>query len=139
MRERSGGWWVVSCLIVLGCDTGAKPERRVGASDLPGASVTFDGEGWQSAPFPTLEQCSGDEEPVRWIKVEGKGKSEGLLLAHPLGRIPDQVLAYIALDEDGCQSTPAGGETLVIDYVGPEEVRVHNKTQELFYLRVVLR
>ena len=133
--------WVGLCGIIalsFGCPGTSKTERKVGMSDLPSASETEDGLGWQSAPFPTMDECAEGDGP-RWLKLEAKSDSEGLVIDHPLGRRPELVMPYIAFFADGCGSTPGGGDTLVIDYVGDTTIKVHNNTEETSYLRLLLR
>jgi hypothetical protein len=126
------GLWSTS-----GCDNTSSVERKVRPDELPAAGMTDDGEGWQSAPFPAAKDCGGSGG--EWIKLKGKDKSEGLVIPHPLGRVPSMILSYLSFHADGCGSTLGAGDMLVIDYVDDREIKVHNNTEEYYYLRLMLR
>ena len=97
----------------VGCSNADKTEKAIMAGDLPTSGDAADGQGWESAPFPSADDCAENKDG--WLKLEGRGKSEGLVITHELGRVPSLLLAYTSAKASGCGSTlGAGGHTITV-------------------------
>lgn len=120
----------------FGCSAGAKSEKAIKADDLPESGEAADGAGWETASFPNADDCA--EDGSRWLKLDRKSKSEGLLIAHELGRVPSLILSYTSPNASGCGSTLGAGDSVIIDYADEEKVKIHNNTNSAVYVRLVL-
>ncbi len=120
----------------FGCSSGAKSEKAIRGDDLPGAGEAADGAGWETAAFPNADECA--EGRARWLKLDRKSESEGLVIAHELGRLPAVIMSYTSPNASGCASTVGAGESVIIDYADAENVKIHNNTSVAVYVRLVL-
>ncbi len=121
----------------FGCANPNKTERAVDSEELPGAGEAADGTGWQTAPFPTADDCA--EKKPSWLKLESKARSDGLVVGHDLGRVPDVVLPYTSPAESGCGSNLGAANTVIIDYADEQHVKIRNSGTEVVYVRLVLQ
>lgn len=108
---------------------GAAEDRLVPLTELPCNRTNAEGA-WESHPFPPISdvQCY-------WLEFRGCSRYQ---FEHPLGRAPAQVLGYTSFDQDGSFSTPASGNSFVVEEVSESSVTIRNAQNQLFYLRLVL-
>lgn len=107
---------------------GAAEDRLVPLTELP-CSMTTEGV-WQSHPFPPISDAQ-----CYWLEFRGCSKYQ---VEHPLGRAPLQVLGYTSFDQNGSFSTPASGNSFVVEAVSDSSVTIRNAQNQLFYLRLTL-
>ena len=107
---------------------GATEDRLVPLTELP-CSMTSEGV-WQSHPFPPISDAQ-----CYWLEFRGCSKYQ---VEHPLGRAPFKVLGYTSFDQDGSFSTPASGNSFVVEEVSDSSVTIRNAQNQLFYLRLTL-
>lgn len=107
---------------------GAAEDRLVPLTELP-CSMTTEGV-WQSHPFPPISDAQ-----CYWLEFRGCSKYQ---VEHPLGRAPFQVLGYTSFDQNGSFSTPASGNSFVVEEVSDSSVTIRNSQNQLFYLRLTL-
>jgi len=107
---------------------GAAEDRLVPLTELP-CSMTTEGV-WQSHPFPPISDAQ-----CYWLEFRGCSKYQ---VEHPLGRAPFQVLGYTSFDQNGSFSTPASGNSFVVEEVTDSSVTIRNAQNQLFYLRLTL-
>jgi hypothetical protein len=108
---------------------GAAEDRSVPLTDLPCNMTSAEGV-WESHPFPPISDAQ-----CYWLEFRGCSKYQ---VEHPLGRAPVQVLAYTSFDQDGSFSTPASGNSFVVQEVSESSVTIRNAQNQLFYLRLTL-
>jgi len=108
---------------------GAAEDRPVPLAELPCSMTSAEGS-WESHPFPPIS-----DEQCYWLEFRGCSKYQ---VEHPLGRAPVQVLGYTSFDEDGSFSTPASGNSFVVEEVSDSTVTIRNAQNQLFYLRLTL-
>lgn len=121
----------------FGCVNANKAERAVDSNELPWSGEAADGAGWQTAPFPTADDCA--EKKASWLKLESKARSDGLVIAHDLGRAPDVVLPYTSPAASGCASKLGADDTVIIEYADEQHVKIRNNGTEVVYVRLVLQ
>jgi len=107
---------------------GAAEDRLVPLTELP-CSMTTEGV-WQSHPFPPISDAQ-----CYWLEFRGCSKYQ---VEHPLGRAPVEVLGRTSFDQDGSFSTPASGNSFVLEEVSESSVTIRNAQNQLFYLRLTL-
>jgi len=107
---------------------GAAEDRLVLLTELP-CSMTTEGV-WQSHPFPPISDAQ-----CYWLEFRGCSRYQ---VEHPLGRAPFQVLGYTSFDQNGSFSTPASGNSFVVEEVTDSSVTIRNAQNQLFYLRLTL-
>lgn len=108
---------------------GAAEDRPVPLTDLPCNMTSAEGV-WESHPFPPISDAQ-----CYWLEFRGCSKYQ---VQHPLGRAPVQVLGYTSFDQDGSFSTPASGNSFVVQEVSDSTVTIRNAQNQLFYLRLTL-
>lgn len=107
---------------------GAAEDRLVPLAELP-CRMTTEGV-WESHPFPPISDAQ-----CYWLEFRGCSKYQ---VEHTLGRAPLQVLGYTSFDRDGRFSTPASGNSFVVEAVSESSVTIRNAQNQLFYLRLTL-
>ncbi len=108
---------------------GAAEDRLVPLAELPCSMTSAEGV-WESHPFPPIADAQ-----CYWLEFRGGSKYQ---VEHPLGRAPVNVLGYTSFDQDGSFSTPASGNSFVIEDVSESSVTIRNAQNQLFYLRLTL-
>jgi len=108
---------------------GDAEDRRVQLTDLP-CSMTDAGGVWYSHPFPPISDAQ-----CYWLEFRGCSQYQ---IEHPLGRAPVQIVGYTSFDQDGSFSTPASGNSFVVQEVSDSTVTIRNAQNQLFYLRLTL-
>ncbi|MGB5374818.1 MAG: hypothetical protein WBM75_06935 [Polyangiales bacterium] len=108
---------------------GDAEDRPVPLTDLP-CSMTDAGGVWYSHPFPPISDAQ-----CYWLEFRGCSQYQ---IEHPLGRAPVQIVGYTSFDQDGSFSTPASGNSFVVQEVSDSTVTIRNAQNQLFYLRLTL-
>jgi hypothetical protein len=108
---------------------GDAEDRLVQRTDLP-CSMTDAGGVWYSHPFPPISDAQ-----CYWLEFRGCSQYQ---IEHPLGRAPVQIVGYTSFDQDGSFSTPASGNSFVVQEVSDSTVTIRNAQNQLFYLRLTL-
>jgi len=108
---------------------GDSEDRRVPLSELPCNRTDANGV-WESHPFPPFES-----EECNWLEFRGCSTYE---IEHPLGRKPIDAIGWTAFNADGYFSTPASGNSFVVDGASDSTIIIRNAQNQLFYLRLVL-
>ena len=108
---------------------GDAEDRPVQLTDLP-CSMTDAGGVWYSHPFPPISDAQ-----CYWLEFRGCSQYQ---IEHPLGRAPVQIVGYTSFDQDGSFSTPASGNSFVVQEVSDSTVTIRNAQNQLFYLRLTL-
>ncbi len=124
----------LSLLGLLGLACGGGPcgdaeDRLVPLSELPCSRTSTEGV-WESHPFPPVSDAQ-----CYWLEFRGCSQYE---FEHPLGRAPLQILGYTSFDQDGSFSTPASGNSFVVEEVSESTVTIRNAQSQFFYLRLTL-
>ncbi len=122
------------------CTLGSIEPRAVTLAELPCSGVDLATGAWFSAPFPVSpdEDGMGDggtSGMCGWLPF---GRREQLTVEHDLGRVPSIVLIYLAFRESGVGGTLASGDLARIMAVDVGEIVLENRTDEGFYLRLVV-
>jgi hypothetical protein len=135
MRMTKIGWTVALALLgLLGAACGGGPcgdaeDRLVPLTELPCNRTNAEGV-WESHPFPPISDAQ-----CYWLEFKGCSEYE---FEHPLGRAPVQIVGYTSFDPDGTFSTPASGNSFVVQAVSDSSVTIRNGQTQLFYLRLTL-
>lgn len=108
---------------------GDPEDRLVPLSEMPCNKTNADGV-WESHPFPPIES-----EECYWLEFRGCSTYE---IEHPLGRVPSLPVGYTSFDADGEFSTPASGNSFVIQSASESTITIRNAQNQLFYLKLVL-
>ena len=123
---------LVALAALPGCgEAEAQEPVEVGLADLPCASDPADGDLWETAPFPPAT----DGETCAWLAYESDTTYR---IAHPLGRVPRAVHAYVSFHADGRSSTPLSGDVTHIVSVTDTAVEIRNGQGADFFLRLVV-
>lgn len=118
----------IAAVLALGaCGSDTDEVVDVALGDL--ACEMTNAGSWESAPLPPAsETCS-------WLRFEGKTSYE---IEHGLGAAPVLLFGYIAFDPSGVGASLAVGDTLVVLAADDTSVLIRNRTNQDFFLRLVL-
>ncbi len=128
MKWRSG-FAVALVVLAAGCGSSGGETIEVSLADLPCQMQNAAGI-WESAPLPPItdEQCL-------WFLFRANNT---YIFEHPLGRVPLEIIAYIAFDSDGTGSTIASGNAFLLNAVDASTITIKNAQNQDFWLRLVL-
>jgi hypothetical protein len=130
-----------SGLLIGGCDRkGTRQVTMVDPSEIPCSGIDPDTGIWSSAPLPIADQPmdmgdAGTSGACGWLKFEGR---QQLIVPHTLGRVPSEVLVYIAFVSSGIGGTLASGDPGRVLAVDDASVTIENGSNQRFYVRLVL-
>ncbi len=131
----------LAALALSGCGLEEMHQRAVALDEMPCAGIDPVTGAWFSHPFPVAEVDgggmgdAGTAGSCGWMRFGGR---EQLIVAHGLGRTPSVVLIYLAFMDSGIGGTLASGDLARIMAVSADDVVLENRTDESFYLRLVL-
>jgi hypothetical protein len=130
----------LAALALSSCALDGITAREVMLGDMPCSGIDPSTGAWVSHPLPvsTSEEDMGDAGTsgvCGWLRFQ---KREQLTIAHDLGRTPSVVLVYLAFRESGVGGTLASGDLARIMAVDVDEVVLENRTDESFFLRLVV-
>ncbi len=142
MRLRIASLCLTGLLVLAGaCNRkGPNDVRVVEPGDLPCSGVDPTTGAWSSAPWP-IDLGEGDmgdagtSGTCGWLLFEGR---QELIVPHTLGRVPNEVLIYIAFVPSGVGGTLASGDPGRVLAVDDASVTIENGTNQRFYIRLVL-
>ena len=129
-------WWAL-LLLVWGCNNAPTDGTIREVSDFPRGGMTPGGS-WESAPPPSEQVCkSGDpeEDDLSWVELKPGDVRE---FQHGLGRTPSLIMPYIAFEQTGCRVSTGTGDLARIEFADDNAVQIRNRTEQKFYLRLVL-
>lgn len=130
----------LAALALAGCGLESMQTRNVSLSEMPCSGIDPSTGAWISHPLPVSEDLesmgdAGTSGVCAWMRF---GARERLVVEHDLGRTPVIVLVYLAFQESGIGATLASGDIARIVAADADELVLENRTDESFYLRLVL-
>ena len=120
---------VAVAALAMGCGESGGATIEVSLADLPCQMQNAEGI-WESAPLPPIT-----DERCLWFPFRA---NDTYIFEHPLGRVPFEVIGYIAFNSDGTGSTSASGNVFLLQAVDDSTITIRNSQNQDFWLRLVL-